>query len=371
MKPSPYLRFTVLLLAALPLSCIDPTEPVFQLEDPFLLVEGRVLAGTGLGEVRVQESERSGNRQDFGPVAGAMVSLESDDGRSVDWEPAETPGAYRPPPTAAVAAGERWSLRVRLPDGTEIISAPETVPTAVPLTAVDLRFEQESVFDEGARRFIPRFEVFADYDDPAGETNFYAYDFRYWEEIIICASCPLGRYREGECRRDRSVQPRYDYFCDTEECYSITENDVVIVGDDELTDGSAVTGFPLGGVPFNSFGGLLVEVELLSLTRAGYDYARVVRDLTTGNAGLNPTTPAVLSGNLRNVDPAGRTVLGFFGAAAVSRARRFLVQDENTGDPLPFDERIYPEPQVGLFVPPRAPCDVPGRTSVRPAGWGG
>lgn len=360
----------LILLSLTFTACLDPTAPTFQLEEPFYLVEGQILAGGAESEVRVRESSFGSALLRFSAITGARVTSREAAGLTVEWEAvAGKPGSYRPPAGFVAEPGQMWSVEVVLPDGTVITSDPEEVPATVPVTDFSILFEQNSVFDEGLNRFVPRFELYLDYDDPADVDNFYAYDFRYWEEVIICASCERGRWR-GECIEDLSVR-RYDYYCDTDECYRETAGNQTVYGNDRLSDGGSITGFPLGGITFDSYGGLLVEGILLSISEAAFAYGEVIEDLTTGNTGLNATTPAALNGNVRNTDPEGQTALGYVRVAAASRQRAFIVRDVQTGTPLPADNSIRPEPSAGPFVPPLAPCEVDGRTAERPEGWGG
>lgn len=358
----------VLLYSALVLlfsACLEPTEPAFQLEESFYLVEGRIVAGQGDGEIRIRESAFTEVSKQFIAVEGATVRSTADNGASIAWE--QTPGvrgAYRLPETAIVQPGEIWRLNVLLPDGTSIESEPEIVPLPVAITGLDVVFEQNAVFDPGRNRFIPRSELFISYNDPAGEENFYAYEYRYWEREIFCASCSFGRWQNGACVDDPSVIPRFDYYCEGAECYRMTAGTELIYRTDEFTDGGFVTGALIGGIPFLGYGELLVESSLVSVTRAGYDYGKVIEDLTSGNAGLNATTPAALDGNVRNLDPDGRTVLGFFGAAARSSVRAFVDRTQETGVPIRTNGIFYPHPID------RVPCDGPGRTAERPEGWG-
>ncbi|MEM6770414.1 MAG: DUF4249 family protein, partial [Bacteroidota bacterium] len=225
---------------------------------------------------------------------------------------------------------------------------------------------------EGLDRFIPRFEIFGNYQDPADRENFYAYDFRFFEEVIVCIQCERGLYRPelGGCIEAPNIF-RYDYLCDTEECFKVTSGNKRIYRNDELTNGNALADIEFGAVNFDAFGGLLVEGILQSITEEAFDYGKVIEDLTTGNAGLNATIPAALNGNVRNLDPAGQTVLGFLGAASTSRLRTYLERTSQTGTPLPFDPVLRLEPAMGPFVPPRAPCEVDGRFAFVPEGWGG
>jgi hypothetical protein len=61
-------------------------------------------------------------------------SVFSDDGRTVSWELVDPfIGNYRPPEDFRAEAGETWHFEINLPDGTNIIYDPETIPPPVPL----------------------------------------------------------------------------------------------------------------------------------------------------------------------------------------------------------------------------------------------
>lgn len=139
---------------------------------------------------------------------------------------------------------------------------------------------------------------------------------------------------------------------------------------DELSDGSQVRGLQVGAVDFDETGGLLIEAIQYSLTAEAFAYGSVISDLVNGNSGLNPTIPAALNGNVRNVDPDGELVLGYLSAVSAGRIREYIEQTLEIGSPLPFDPNIRLEPVPPPGVPPRAPCNIPGvRTSERPEGW--
>ncbi|WP_020569069.1 DUF4249 domain-containing protein [Neolewinella persica] len=366
------IRLAGFLILSILCGCLEPTKPEFQIEESFILVEGNILAGEGQGEIRIRESNFREVALEFESVAGAEVLAIEANGTTVSWGPGYEPGRYIPPPEAVVLPGETWHVEITLPDGTSVISAPETIPEPVEVSNLTINFVQNSSFDEGLNRFVPRFELFLDYVDPADQENYYAYDYHYWEEITICASCVNGRWRDGVCIPfdNPRFNNRYDYLCDTQECFSTKAGEETRYGSDAFTNGSSLTGFPLGGIIFTAYGGMLVEGSVYSITKEAFDYGKVIQDLVEGNSGLNPTTPAALDGNVRNVDPGGRDVLGFIGAASKGSARAFVDRTTETGSPLPFDNNLRLEPLPPPAVPPRAPCNIPGvRTAERPVGW--
>ena len=364
----------LILLSLLLTTCIEPTTPDFQLEGPLYLVEGDIADQPGLSEVRVRRSNFRTLELKFDDVSGATVVAEQQAGPQVEWtEVEESPGTYRPPAGFAAAAGETWSLRVVFPDGTVAASTPETVPPPSQVEAVRLAFDQEGRYDDDRKRFVPIFRVLLDSSDPANERNYYQWDYRYWEEVLICLTCIESRYRGGECVVDNVVQRNretFDYLCDVEDrCYRRVDGNRLLFASDQPFDGGELAGNPIGDIVFERVGGLLVEGIQYGVTAGAYAYGRTISDLVIGSSGLNATIPAALTGNMRNLDEEGEEVLGYVRAVSVASQRLYLERTTAIGEPLPRDRPINLEPIVGAFVPPRAPCEGDGRTPVRPEGW--
>ena len=368
------LHLGTLLLSLLLTACIEPTTPDFQLEGPFYLVEGDIADRVGLSEVRVRQSNFRTVQLEFEDVAGATVVAEERAGSQVQWQASEAdPGRYLPPTDFRARAGEEWSLRVTFPDGTEAVSTPEVVPPQSQVQDVRLRFDQEGRFEEARGRFVPVFRVLLDSSDPAGEQNYYQWDYRYWELETVCATCIGGRYRDGVCIPDNVIDRNkqdFDYLCEGEDgCYREVAGGRFLFASDQAFDGGQLMGNEIGNIVFTQFGGLLVEGIQYGLTADAFAYGRTVNNLVEGNSGLNATIPAALNGNLTNVDPTGPDVLGYVRAVSVASDRQYIFRDADTGEPVGRDRPINLEPIVGAFVPPMAPCTGSGRTPVRPAGW--
>jgi hypothetical protein len=350
-----------------PLSCLSPNEPEFRLEEGFYLAEGTIFAGEDvISEIRIRRSDfREVQLRLLAVVDAAVVSI-YDDGRTVSWELVDPfIGNYRPPEDFRAEAGETWHFEINLPDGTNIISDPETIPPPVPLTGITVRFVQNSTFDEARGRTIPRFEIFLDYDDPPGVPNYYQWRYFFWEEVDVCASCNNAIWRDGECiPQDRFIF-RFDYLCDPPLCFQRNQGAEVRYGNDDLSDGSQVRGFPIGGIDFDDFGLMMVFGEMLSITREAQAYGKVIEDLVNANSGLNAPIPAPLNGNVRNANPEGLQALGYLGVASVSQASQLVERNIEVGNPLFFDPIIRLESPFG----PRAPCEGDNRSTTPPPGW--
>lgn len=356
--------FYLLLLA----SCLEPVAPEFQLEEPFFLVEGGIIVGENrVNEVRIQRSNFRELALYFQPVTDARLTSVEAGGEVVDWYlvDAET-GRYQAPEDFAPEVGQSWQFEIGFPDGTEAVSAPELIPEPVSITNLRIQFEQNSIFDEGRNRFIPRFELYADYEDPAGTENYYQVEYVAWEKLQVCASCEGAIWRDGICIPQDAFIIRYDYPCDPSLCFESKRGKEVVFTSDEVSDGSSVRDLPLGGINFDRIGGLLVVAQLSSITTSAFEYGKVISDLVNGSGALNSTIPVALDGNIRNLDPSGPTVLGFLSARSATETRAFTEITYDTGTPLPFDGLIRLEDPLGRI---RAPCDGPNRITTVPEGW--
>ncbi|MEL6140300.1 MAG: DUF4249 domain-containing protein [Bacteroidota bacterium] len=355
---------TLLLL----MTCVDPVTPAFNIRDGFLLIEGQVIDQPGLSEVRVSQSELLFGNYTLVPIQGATVSSIDSQGEEVNWTLIPTTNRYQPPANFVGQTGETYYIRVVTPDGQIVESTPERMPNAVPIQNAEVRFEQEAYFSDGRNRFIPAFRLLVDFEDPANEQNYYQWKFRSWEFLDVCARCERSVWREGECisTPDSRFVPRYDYLCDAP-CWTTSRSSQINILSDEFSQGQRIENIEAGRVDFDWPGGLLLEVQQLSTTKAQFEYNQVLENLAEGSGGLNATLPAALIGNLQEVSDSGINALGFVGAASVAVERIYFDRDTVDGQPLPFDASIRLEPL--LPSPPVAPCEGINRSRIRPVGW--
>ncbi|CAH0999355.1 hypothetical protein LEM8419_00653 [Neolewinella maritima] len=356
--------------------CIEPTEPVFRLEQPFYLVEGELTDQSGQSQLTVRQSNFSDVQLTLDPISDATVLAEEEGaGTRVQWQAdPDVPGTYRAPADFAVQPGERWFVNVRFPDGTEAISAAELLPAASRIDDFRVAFEQEGRFVTAQRRFVPVFRLLLDFTDPEGTEDYYEWNYRYWEQEVVCASCDRGVYREGECipvERFTTNNERYDYLCESSEdgCFRQRGGNQLDLSTDQAFAGGAVQDRPIGEIDFTDFGGILIEAIQYGLTAEAYAYGKVAADIVRGSSGLNATLPAALNGNVRNLDPDGPEVLGNVRVASRTTRRLFFVRDATFGEPPPRDRTIRLEPSNPPFTPPQAPCSGNGRTPIKPDGW--
>ena len=362
----PALVTSCLAICLLLTHCVDAVTPTYDYRTGFLLIEGSILDQAGQSVVRISRSELNFGDYRLRPVTDAVVVSVTAGGVEVRWRPAGPAGAYRPDSNFITTPGESYYLRVETPVGEVVESSPELMPRPAPIAELRMTYDPESYFSAGRDRFVPAFTLTVDLDDPGEEDNFYRFLHTTWSSTQICETCFASVYRNGECVPRPGVD-YYDYQCNTT-CWSIGRSSEFELFSDELAPaGGQVRDIPAARIDHINSGGLLAEVRQESVSRAAHLYYGELRDLTTGNAGLNAPLPAALYGNLTDQSERRTEVLGFVGVASVSSRRLFWNRDTVPGEPLFIRPPIRPEPLMPN--PPTAPCTGPDFTSQRPLGW--
>lgn len=363
-----FLWSSLLLVLLFLTTCVDPVVPAYDFEEDFILVEGQIVDQAGFSEIRLSRSEILFENYTLVPITGATVSSIDGNGNEVSWQQIGTTSAYAPPADFAAQSGQSYFLRVTTPTGQVIESLPETTPSRVPVAEAELRFEQEAFFSDARNRFIPAFRLLVDLEDPADADNYYQWRFREWAMIEVCASCMRARWRNGECIEspDTRFVNRWDYLCDAP-CWILSQGNQINILSDEFSQGRRIDNIEAAVIEFDRLGGLLVDLEQYSISKANFDYSTVLKDLADGAGGLNATLPAALIGNLRDVSDSEVNVLGFVGVSSLEVERVYINRDTVNGTPLPFDATVVLEPVNPS--PPLAPCVGENRTTERPIGW--
>lgn len=364
----------LLLLAIIVLStCVDPVRPEFRFRDGFLVINGEISNLPNESRLTIQVSTLNQSTYDLVPFQPLSVVTIDGSGNSVPWAQVGSTEVFLPPADFRGIAGETYFLQVETESGQFVESDPEIMPEVVPIASLRMQFEQEAYFSDELERFVPAFRFLVDFSDPPATRNFYRWQVNSWERRFICLSCNFAQvvdYATGECvstNRSRFV-PRFDYLC-ADPCWEIMYDPNFNVFSDEFVDGNQLNAFEAGRIPYDWYGGLLVNVRQQQITAAAYEYNQNLSDLSQSSGGLNATLPAALDGNLNAVVEGGQTVLGYFGVAATSSDRIYFDRDTISGTALSFDARwnldVPPPPAVQYFDP----CDGPNRTTIRPEGW--
>jgi len=154
-----------------------------------------------------------------------------------------------------------------------------------------------SVSNSGEEVICPAFDLLVDVEDPADEENFYQYNFSYFEEIFVCASCVRARWRNGECIEgpDTRFVTRWDYLCDAR-CWISTQAAGRNVMSDAFGNGRRLENILAGRLDYERPGGVLFVLNQYNTSRASFEFNSVIETLTEGTGGLNAPLPSALIG---------------------------------------------------------------------------
>lgn len=226
-------------------SCIEPTEPVFELRDGLIYVDAFVGTAEGVSYATISKSVEVSNALEFEFVDGANVSFHNlNTGEMVAL--AESDNNYLPPRDFVASVGDSWELLISLADGTQYHSKPESVKNPVAIKDMQATYDPELLFRESLDIFLPGHLISVDIEDPVDFANFYFWKFRSFENLNICGTCTNQIYRDGGCTANPiNIEYGYtvDYLCETD-CWKIRYNENIKLFSDEFTNGSLLSHLP-------------------------------------------------------------------------------------------------------------------------------
>ena len=230
-----------------------------------IVMEGLITTDPGPYQLTINQSVDFGNTNDFPPVAGAVVTVTDEDGRSeVLQEVAD--GVYQ---TTDLQGEREKTYRMDVEYAGEFYSASSTIPsTQVPLDSVTYKFVEESLFSQEG------YYVTAYLTDPAVEVNYYRM------RIFV------------------NEEPYYFEFGD-----NMVKDDNLWYFNDQFFDGKQMD----IEFPHTLQVGDKVDLELYQIDKSTYDYYRTLGEVG-GIGGVAPTNP---------ISNWSNDALGYFGAVSV------------------------------------------------------
>jgi hypothetical protein len=344
-----------LLIIPLLTGCVDAYEPKFKSTVNVVVVDGTI---TNLAEpqtVWLNRSKADSVTGRFGnaPITAAQVEVIVNGSQVVKLTETAI-GKYELPRGFQGNVGSSYQLRFRLEDGTQYESKAEVLQAAPPISTINVQFNTQSLPPFQMKGFRAAHDFYLDTQDPAGEQNFYRWDWALYEKQDWCRSCSQGVYSVTtilpktyfynyfvagkELLEDCFVPPydpspgapqvnkapfTYDYRCRTQ-CWEIIRNYNLNLFDDALTNGGAISARKVAQIPYYDHNPCLVEIRQSALSKAAFRYFKLVEAQTQNTGGLADTPPAAPIGNIYNVANRNEAVVGYFGASGVSTVRYWL-----------------------------------------------
>lgn len=327
-------------------ACIDEIQAPLRNEKPRLVVEGIITNQAEPYTVRLTYTSQFSDLRDLPSSAfenRAQVVIRDDQGKSTAMSLVNA-GLYQSTDTKFVGqVGRTYTLLIRLPDGSQYVSEPETMAAVPPI---------KTFYGEYGGRFEPQapagMKLYIDVDDPAGQRNYYRWNITGWQPRSATGDCcPFNCFES----------------CD-KYCWIPFQSRSVPLLDDQYRDGSQIRRQQVYFSPVYTIGAQSFEVRQYALTRSAYQFWQRYREQQLRSGSILDPLPATIEGNIARSDGPNNRALGFFSASAVAVLRTRIFPD-SVGASL---DNLYREEQPFIG---KGYCTkiYPNAQPFRPAGW--
>lgn len=365
-----FIAFIVFCLALHFQSCVEEVRAEFDLQADVLFIDAYVLTEPGTSSVTISKSAfENETTYKIVNVSNAKVQIENKATGEVITFVEDLSGIYGCPSTFAASVGEEWKMFIELEDGKKIESKSQIITSPVSIDNVHIEYSPEIEFNLEFGRLVPGHRMSIDWQDPAGEENFYLWKYRSFEPLFVCKTCKKGVLRNGECEPTglNYGPPYYSYVC-LPDCWQIRPGKDLPIFHDRLENGEKIMDREIAIVPYYRNPNILIEIQQFSIDKSAYDYFKVLNSQISESGGLNAPPPAALLGNLFNPDDPSDLILGNFTAAGASTKRVFIDRSQIVESALTHEDPIIPE--TCPTCPTSYPCEESfSRTPIKPEGW--
>jgi hypothetical protein len=264
--------------------------------------QNRIELGTTAGTQRLPE-----------PLSGATVFVYDDAGFTSLWlEDPEKPGLYKPEHIAAVP-GREYFVEVTIPDGRIYRSRPERMPDLV--AEVDVYYKIED-------------DLFTDREGTVSSQPF----VKVYTNNLFPESPAFIRWSVEECYVIRPTDFPDPFGDIPPPCYVLNNADpqrIVLYNGLEQRPGRMDDLLVASRLLDRSFYDRhYFTVYQSSLTREAFDYWRKVDIIANRVGSIFDTPPAMVTGNITNVNNPEEIVLGYFQAVNQTMDRFFILPSD-------------------------------------------
>jgi hypothetical protein len=295
---------------------------------PKMVIAGTINSYDEEQEIVISESSVPEDPK-FLPLSGCYVRLEDDKGTDLRFYESANAGHYRGIiKSSFLIPGYRYRLLVSTPKGKQYTSKYEELLPCPPVDSVYYVLESKPTTDRLVNEDGLQFYL----DFKANENYGHYYRWRIEETYEYHSTWPITRYIDqyGEHRLRRAD---YTFF----RCYKTDElRDIFTLSTLGLTQNS----FKKYALHFvnDHTQRLMYKYSLLvkqySLTESAYNYWNNLRKNNKEATDIFGKQPAILKGNMYNVNDSSEVVLGYFGVSTVTTKRILF----STASELAFNE---------------------------------
>lgn len=278
-----YLICSVIIAGISFLSCEDTVVLDLPNGNDKLVVNGWITNENKVHKITLHKTVRFNSINDFPPVSGAEIYITDRLSFRYDFLEIGSSGVYASDSLLLIGKqGEAYTLHIKLENGSEYISKREVLNQLPELSdlSTDFFFDPGvSIDDNEARKYY----LIGQVNDIPNINNYYR-----WKINVN------GIDRNGP--------------------------DDIFLFDDKFSDGLL---FEIEAINVTMQIGDIVELQHMSMTESAYKYYEQLSEQLS--SGIIPNTPpAIIFGNIENINDSTEVVLGYFGASAISNSNLII-----------------------------------------------
>jgi hypothetical protein len=317
--------------------CIEPITLDIEKEPEHLVVDGEITNEPGPITIKLSLSapyaSYTGELRSL--VRKATVIISDDKGQR-ETLVENKPGTYTTSGKGLQGQiGNTYTLTIKTREGKQYTSTPELLAPVPAITNLYTEVKEQKILNaSGNEETVYNLAVYIDTPDPAETKNYYLWQ---WEGIYRVSTQPWD-YKE----KVRGVMVSKPKPC-CQICWVTEITNQVNVQNDRFINGKElkrhlITQIPINERTFESK--YYLEVKQASISEAGYDYWNMLKTQTANVGNIQDPPPAIITGNIINVNDPGEIALGYFGASAVTK-KTIEIKREELG--LTLGELIFPD----------------------------
>lgn len=337
-----FICFLILITCGLT-ACIDELNIDTEERRNILVVEGIITSEYGPHNIALSKSAKYGSvlEDDIKKEQNATLWLRDENGDQV-FLTETLSGVYSTPADFRAKVGSEYTLSITLANGERYISTKEEVLPVPKLDSIVMLWKKQPSLSD--IEFNSGIDVFAKWQDPADEANFYMWKISGVYKINTRPDLFTGRDFFG------NPFPAPKDCC--AECFIYESQGGLSIFKDNLTNGNEITqrvGYidDDGGRFMNKY---MVILEQRSLTKSAFQFFDLLENQLSIQGDIFDPPPAKLGTNIINLDNPDEDVIGYFGVSDVSRDSVFI-DNGSIIDPQPVrqvndDCRVLPNSTI-------------------------
>jgi hypothetical protein len=326
-------------------ACVDPVAFDAPEAQSLYVIQGLISTDAGPYEVSVSRGFSLGQGpSSSAPVENATITLFDDNGNT-DQFVEISPGKYQSSGIIQGVLGHSYHIRVETSDGKIFESSPDLLN---PVGAIqEIRYEFEARVDKEDFGDVPAnvFKIFV--DATAGDAEEKYSRWRFTGTYQVATTPELHMIHNPPYVPYKAPLPCSGYIvvggpigsggllekvreCECCTCWAKHYEEAPQLSDTQLVDGDLFKNIKVAEVPVNNttfHEKYLVEVEQMSLSKAAFDFFKLIRIQKKDAASIFQSPSATIKGNVKAVN-TNDIVVGLFWATSIDRKSVFIQRSD-------------------------------------------